>query len=69
MGVRPMKVDPNVLRGIANMSKKDQARLTQCIFCSNDPRRCGCTEADETEDGFCKKYIDRGLTNDSNTYR
>ena len=60
MGIRPMKVDPNVLRGIANMSKKDQARLTQCIFCSNVPRRCGCTEADEDENGMCLKFKRRG---------
>lgn len=38
------------------MSKQDQERLTQCIFCAKDPRTCNCTEADEDENGMCLKY-------------
>lgn len=57
--IRPKKVDPNILRGISNMSKQDQERLIrliQCIFCAKDPRTCNCTKADEDENGMCLKY-------------
>ena len=54
--IRPKKVDPNTFRGISNMSKQDQERLIQCIFCAKDPRTCNCTEADEDENGMCLKY-------------
>ena len=54
--IRPKKVDPNTLRGISNMSKQDQERLIQCIFCAKDPRTCNCTEADEDEYGMCLRY-------------
>lgn len=53
--IRPKRVDPFKLRGIANMSKQDQERLIQCIFCAEDPRTCGCDEKDEDEHGMCKK--------------
>lgn len=38
------------------MSKQDQVRLLQCIFCMKDPQICNCTEADEDENGMCLRY-------------
>lgn len=38
------------------MSKQDQERLLQCIFCAKDLRTCNCTEADEDENGMCLRY-------------
>ncbi len=38
------------------MSKQDQERLLQCIFCAKNPRTCNCTEADEDENGMCLRY-------------
>lgn len=37
---------------------KDFMRLMQCVFCGRDPEQCGCDEADEDPEGFCKKHID-----------
>lgn len=39
--------------------KTDYERLMQCILCENDPERCGCTDADENEQGMCTKYKGR----------
>lgn len=30
--------------------------LMQCVQCGNDPATCGCTEEDEDERGYCRKY-------------
>ena len=35
----------------------DYERLAQCIVCWRDPETCGCTEADEDDRGFCKRFF------------
>ena len=40
-------------------SERDIRRLQQCVFCVNDPSKCGGSEKDEDENGVCKKYIER----------
>jgi len=35
---------------------KNLARLMECIECGNDPDHCGCTEEDEDENGYCKRW-------------
>ena len=41
------------------MTDHDIERLIQCITCSCDLEKCGCTEADEDENGMCTKWKDR----------
>lgn len=41
------------------LSPKDTLRLLQCVMCSEDSLKCGCTERDEDENGFCNKYKER----------
>ena len=53
-GKRKMS-EPNKRHGIAY----NIARLMQCIECKNDPEYCGCTDDDEDDDGFCKKWEER----------
>lgn len=53
-GKRKMS-EPNKRHGIAY----NLARVMQCIECKNDPEYCGCTDDDEDEDGFCKKWEER----------
>ncbi len=43
-------------RKILPIRRNDIKRLLQCFRCANDPEKCGCTEADEDENGMCKKY-------------
>ena len=38
---------------------KFMLQVNQCLNCINDPADCGCTEDDEDENGFCKKYKHR----------
>lgn len=47
------------------LSLNDLLRVKQCINCEYHPADCGCTEDDEDENGFCKKYK-RRKTNENN---
>ena len=45
------------------MKEREKQRLIQCITCARDPETCGCTEANEDENGFCTEWeINEGQT-------
>ena len=45
------------------MTEHEKQRLIQCITCARDPETCGCTEANEDENGFCTEWeINEGQT-------
>ena len=50
-------IDQNIRAEISKMSAKDKSRLIQCVFCKNDPSKCGADEQNENENGMCEKYL------------
>ena len=46
----------DLIKETAELSENDKKRLMQCVKCMNNPETCNCTEADEDENGMCKRY-------------